>query len=208
MLEWKLLNAHNGLPRWLSWKESACQCRSCRKLELDPWVGKIPWRKAWQPAPVFLSGESYGQRSLVGYSPWGWKRVGYDWSNLACTHAHNSYLGEVRWGWFLFNILIFTLYWSVSIDLKLNTHHFCKKKRHFERFYKHTEQLWQCYFSNALKCGGFFSHGSFWTRCSAAQLNSTFLSSVEGEFWVAKKVTLNMEPTLSFIWRHCWIISS
>ena len=35
-----------------------------------PWVGKIPWRRAWQPTPVFLPGESHGQRSLVSYSPW------------------------------------------------------------------------------------------------------------------------------------------
>ena len=39
----------------------------------DPWVGKIPWRRKWQPTPVFLRGESHGQRSLVGYSPWGRK---------------------------------------------------------------------------------------------------------------------------------------
>ena len=38
-----------------------------------PWVRKIPWRRAWQSAPVFLPGESHGQRSLVGYSPWGHK---------------------------------------------------------------------------------------------------------------------------------------
>ena len=38
-----------------------------------PWVGKIPWRREWQPTPVFLPGESHGQRSLVGYSPWGCK---------------------------------------------------------------------------------------------------------------------------------------
>ena len=37
----------------------------------DPWVGKIPWRRAWQPTPVFLPGEFHGQRSLVGYSPKG-----------------------------------------------------------------------------------------------------------------------------------------
>ena len=36
-------------------------------------IGKIPWRKAWQPTSVFLPGESHGQRSLVGYSPWGHK---------------------------------------------------------------------------------------------------------------------------------------
>jgi len=35
----------------------------------NPWVGKIPWRRAWQPSTVFLLGESHGQRSLVGYSP-------------------------------------------------------------------------------------------------------------------------------------------
>ena len=51
------------------------QCRSCR---FHLWVRKIPWRKKWQPAPVFLSGKSHGQRSLVGYSPWGRKRVGHD----------------------------------------------------------------------------------------------------------------------------------
>ena len=39
----------------------------------DPWVGKIPWRRKWQPTPVLLSGESHGGRSLVGYSPWGHK---------------------------------------------------------------------------------------------------------------------------------------
>ena len=45
-------------------KESACKCR---RHEFDPWVGKIPWRKKWQPTPVFLPGESHGQRSLAGY---------------------------------------------------------------------------------------------------------------------------------------------
>ena len=59
-----------GLPRWLSGKESACQCRRC---EFDPWVRKIPWRTKWQPTPVFLPGESQGQRSLVGYSQQGLK---------------------------------------------------------------------------------------------------------------------------------------
>ena len=56
------------LPRWLSGKESAYQCRRC---EFDPWVRKIPWRRKWQPTLVFLPGKSHGQRSLVAYSPWG-----------------------------------------------------------------------------------------------------------------------------------------
>ena len=45
----------------------------------DPWVGKIPWRREWQPTPVFLPGEFHGWRSLAGYSPWDhW--VGHDWA--------------------------------------------------------------------------------------------------------------------------------
>ena len=52
-------------------KETTCQCRRYRRPRFDPWVGKIPWRRKWQPTPVFLPGESHGQRSLEGYSPWG-----------------------------------------------------------------------------------------------------------------------------------------
>ena len=59
-----------GRPRWLSGKESDCQCR---RREFSSWSGKIPWRRAWQPTPVLLPGESHGQRSLAGYSPWGRK---------------------------------------------------------------------------------------------------------------------------------------
>ena len=42
----------------------------CRKAAFDPWVGKIPWRRKWQPTPVFLPGKSHGERNLAGYSPW------------------------------------------------------------------------------------------------------------------------------------------
>ena len=42
---------------------------ACGRPGFDPWVGKIPWRREWQPAPVSLPGKSHGQRSLVGYSP-------------------------------------------------------------------------------------------------------------------------------------------
>ena len=45
----------------------------CRRPGFDPWVGKIPWRRKWQLTPVLLPGKSHGQRSLVGYSPWGRK---------------------------------------------------------------------------------------------------------------------------------------
>ena len=66
------------LPGGASGKEPACQCRKHKRRRLDPWVGEIPWRRAQQPAPLLLLGESPGQRSLVSYSPWGGKRVGHD----------------------------------------------------------------------------------------------------------------------------------
>jgi len=47
-------------------KESACQCRRCKRCEFDPCVRRIPWSRKWQPAPVFLPGESHGQRSPAG----------------------------------------------------------------------------------------------------------------------------------------------
>ena len=60
-----------GFPGSPSGKEPVCQCRRRKRHGFDPWVRKIPWRRAWQPTPVFLPGEFPGQRSLVGYSPWG-----------------------------------------------------------------------------------------------------------------------------------------
>ena len=48
-------------------------CLRCERPRFDPWVGEIPWRREWLPTPVFLPGESHRQRSLMGYSPWGYK---------------------------------------------------------------------------------------------------------------------------------------
>ena len=55
------------LPWRFSDKEPACQYR---RLGCNPRVRKIPWSRKWQPAPIFLPGESQGPRSLAGYSPW------------------------------------------------------------------------------------------------------------------------------------------
>ena len=60
------------LPGWLRWLSI---CPQCGRLGFNPWVRKISWRRAWQPTPVFLPGESHGQRSLVGYSPWGHREL-------------------------------------------------------------------------------------------------------------------------------------
>ena len=63
-----------GFPGGVSSKEPTCQCRRHKTHGFNPWVGKICWRRAWQPTPIFLPGESYGQRSLGGYSPQGPKK--------------------------------------------------------------------------------------------------------------------------------------
>ena len=61
---------HLGFPGGSDGKESSCQHR---RLGFNPWLRKIPWRRKWQPTPVFLPGKFHGQRSLSGYSPWGHK---------------------------------------------------------------------------------------------------------------------------------------
>ena len=57
-------------------------------FQSDPWVRKIAWRRKWQPTPVFLPNMSYGERSLVGYSPWGCKRVRHD--NYTAENSMNN----------------------------------------------------------------------------------------------------------------------
>ena len=94
--EWSDLIWYNlqGLTRWLSGKASACQRRSHRRCGFDPWVSKIPWSRKWQPIPVFLPGESHGQRSLAGYSPWGYKES--DTTKYACmTITYSVKVGRI-----------------------------------------------------------------------------------------------------------------
>ena len=61
--------------------------KDTKRSGFSPWVRKIPWRRKWQPTPVFLPGKSHGQRSLVGYSPWGHKELD------TTEHTHISPLG-------------------------------------------------------------------------------------------------------------------
>ena len=65
-----VVNTILGFPGGSEVKASACNAGD---PGFDSWVGKIPWRRKWQPVPVFLPGESHGGRSLVGCSPWGRK---------------------------------------------------------------------------------------------------------------------------------------
>ena len=80
-----LLNSYKvkiGFLSGASGKEPASQCRRHERHGFNPWIGKIPWRRAWQPTPVFLPEKSHGQRRLLGYRPES-QRVGHNLSDLA-----------------------------------------------------------------------------------------------------------------------------
>ena len=64
------LQGYKEIPWWLSGKEST---RNAGDAGLISGLGKIPWRRKWQPTPGFLPGKSHGQGTLEGYSPWGHK---------------------------------------------------------------------------------------------------------------------------------------
>ena len=84
---------HLCFPGGSDGKESACNAGN---LGLIHWVGKIPWRREWQITPVFLPGEFYGQRSLVGYNPWCRKESGMT-EQLSLTRSVNSLDWPLVW---------------------------------------------------------------------------------------------------------------
>ena len=67
-------------PRWHSGKESPCQCRKHRRLGFNPWVRKIPWRRKWQPTPIFLAWKISWTEEPGGLQSMGSQRVSYDWT--------------------------------------------------------------------------------------------------------------------------------
>ena len=69
----------------------------CKRLGFASCITKIPWRKRWQLTPVFLSRKFHGQRSLVGYHPWG-HRVRHDWSNWP-QHTVHKHLKHQEYHW-------------------------------------------------------------------------------------------------------------
>ena len=88
-----------GINRGIRWhrvKESACQCRRCKRCRFDPWVGKIPRSRKWKLTPVLLPGKFHGQRSPVDYSPWDRKES--DMTERLSTHTHTQecYIDHVR----------------------------------------------------------------------------------------------------------------
>ena len=73
-----------GFPGGSDGKESAC--KKCRRPGFNPWVGKIPWRRKWQPTPVFLPGESPWPEEPAGYSPL--RRKELDKTSRLSTSSH------------------------------------------------------------------------------------------------------------------------
>ena len=97
-------------------KDFPCQYR---RLEFDPQVGKIPWRRKLQFTPIFLPGKSHRQKSLASYSPSGFQRVAYDWTtkqqqNLCSLMTESSLISAGPWHIeFICQILAY-LVWSTS----------------------------------------------------------------------------------------------
>ena len=103
----KWLHFPVGFPGGSVGKESACNAGDTGDASLILESGRFPWRKKWQPAPVFLPGESHGQRGLMGYTPWGHKEL--DMAEHAHTHTQffwNDELEHNIWAWYCVFFLI------------------------------------------------------------------------------------------------------
>ena len=77
-----------GFQGGISSKVPACQCRRRRRRKFDPWIRKIPWRRAWQPTPVVLPGECPWTEEPGGQQFIGSQKVRHDEINLACMHGN------------------------------------------------------------------------------------------------------------------------
>ena len=83
----------------LTWSSFICSfkfigCLQGGRPRFDPWVRKIPWRRKWQPTPVFLPGKSHGRRSLVGYSPSGNKESNTpEWLHFRLNVRYHAWVG-------------------------------------------------------------------------------------------------------------------
>ena len=82
-------------------------CLQCRRPGLNPWVGKIPWKRKWQLTPIFLPRESHGQRSLASHNPWGRKES--ETTEWLTHHHHHQIVDQVS-ELILLGLIIFLWY--------------------------------------------------------------------------------------------------
>jgi len=114
----------SGFPSGASGKVSACQCRRCKRHGFSPWIGKIPWRRKWQPTPVFLPGKSHGQEEPGGL----WSRTCKETDMTEWLSTHILCISWRNWGMKKLNNLSritqprsrtwqlgFNLYWFQSL---------------------------------------------------------------------------------------------
>ena len=99
------------LTRWCRGKESACKCRRCKRWCFHPWVGKIPWRRKWQPTPVFMPGKSHGERDPTetgGLQP---MESHESWIRLSTTTMKSTLCSHL---WMLLKIRYYTFKFSTK----------------------------------------------------------------------------------------------
>ena len=111
-----------GFPGGASGEEPSCQCRRHKRHWFNPWVGKIPWRRKWQLTPVLLPGESHGQRSLAGCSPWGQTGLKQLSTHVPPYHDHtwnmnNSLTPRNSWSTVKFPLLLCVVIICLNQDL-------------------------------------------------------------------------------------------
>ena len=118
--------------RWLSGKNPPAKTRNAGYAVLvHLWVGKISWRKRWQPTPVFLPRKSYGQRRLVGYSPWGCKKLEHGWAHM---HIYSLYTHLVESFFFVNECWILSNAFFASIKMIIWLLYFILVMYHAEWF--------------------------------------------------------------------------
>ena len=86
----------------------------CRRCWFGPWVEKIPWRRKWQPTPVFLPGKSHGQRSLAGCGPWSHKELDIT------EHPHRPLVSTVGFWEFGGTLQLFGASCSLFLTIRVN----------------------------------------------------------------------------------------
>ena len=155
------------LPRWLSGWRIRLECRRCRRHGFSPWVGKIPWRRAWQPTPLFLPGESHGQRSLAGYGPqtpkeWDMTEV----TEYACTREA-SHCDK----------------WELFFKNRIKVL-FCGSRQLFLHSLLQNEHTFDLALQKTLRCDGYIEKQQLLTLCGEISYNvsntSAYLATVKG----------------------------